>query len=42
VFTNRFDTSRSAVDQRDATPGFGAVELGLQTMLQLARHLGVA
>lgn len=30
------------VEQRDATIGFGAVELGLQTMQKLARHLGVA
>ena len=30
------------VDQRDATIGFGAVELGLQTMQKLAHHLGVA
>jgi uncharacterized protein YndB with AHSA1/START domain len=30
------------VAQRDATVGFGAVELGLQTMDKLARHLGVA
>lgn len=30
------------VEQRDATIGFGAVELGLQTMDKLARHLGVA
>ena len=29
-------------EQRDATVGFGAVELGLQTMNKLARHLGVA
>ena len=28
------------VEQRDATIGFGAVELGLQTMQKLARHLG--
>jgi uncharacterized protein YndB with AHSA1/START domain len=30
------------VEQRQATIGFGAVELGLQTMSKLARHLGVA
>src|SRR3982074_3533851 len=30
------------VEQRDATIGFGAVELGLQTMQKLAHHLGVA
>ena len=30
------------VEQRDAGIGFGAVELGLQTMDKLARHLGVA
>ena len=30
------------VEQRDAKVGFGAVELGLQTMHKLARHLGVA
>jgi uncharacterized protein YndB with AHSA1/START domain len=30
------------VDRRDAAIGFGAVELGLQTMDKLARHLGVA
>jgi uncharacterized protein YndB with AHSA1/START domain len=30
------------VEQREATLGFGAVELGLQTMHKLARHLGVA
>jgi uncharacterized protein YndB with AHSA1/START domain len=30
------------VEQRDAKLGFGAVELGLQTMRKLARHLGVA
>ena len=29
------------VEQRDAVLGFGAVELGLQTMQKLARHLGV-
>lgn len=29
-------------EQRDATIRFGAVELGLQTMAKLARHLGVA
>jgi uncharacterized protein YndB with AHSA1/START domain len=29
------------VEQRDAAIGFGAVELGLQTMNKLARHLGV-
>ena len=29
-------------EQRDAVIGFGAVELGLQTMQKLARHLGVA
>jgi uncharacterized protein YndB with AHSA1/START domain len=29
-------------EQRDAGIGFGAVELGLQTMQKLARHLGVA
>jgi uncharacterized protein YndB with AHSA1/START domain len=28
-------------EQRQATIGFGAVELGLQTMQKLARHLGV-
>jgi uncharacterized protein YndB with AHSA1/START domain len=28
-------------EQRDAVIGFGAVELGLQTMQKLARHLGV-
>lgn len=28
--------------QRDGAIGFGAVELGLQTMNKLARHLGVA
>jgi len=28
------------VEQRDAKLGFGAVELGLQTMQKLARHLG--
>ena len=28
------------VEQRDAGIGFGAVELGLQTMQKLARHLG--
>jgi uncharacterized protein YndB with AHSA1/START domain len=30
------------VEQRDAGIGFGAVELGLQTMQKLADHLGVA
>ena len=30
------------VEQRDAKIGFGAVELGLQTMQKLAHHLGVA
>ena len=30
------------VEQRDAGIGFGAVELGLQTMQKLARYLGVA
>ena len=30
------------VEQRDAGIGFGAVELGLQTMDKLARYLGVA
>jgi len=30
------------VAQRNAGIGFGAVELGLQTMQKLARHLGVA
>jgi uncharacterized protein YndB with AHSA1/START domain len=30
------------VEQRAAGIGFGAVELGLQTMQKLARHLGVA
>jgi uncharacterized protein YndB with AHSA1/START domain len=30
------------VEQRDASIGFGAVELGMQTMRKLARHLGVA
>lgn len=29
------------VEQREAVIGFGAVELGLQTMAKLARHLGV-
>ncbi len=29
------------VEQRNAGIGFGAVELGLQTMQKLARHLGV-
>jgi uncharacterized protein YndB with AHSA1/START domain len=29
-------------EQRDEKVGFGAVELGLQTMDKLARHLGVA
>jgi uncharacterized protein YndB with AHSA1/START domain len=29
-------------EQRAATIGFGAVELGLQTMQKLARHLGAA
>lgn len=28
-------------EQRDAGIGFGAVELGMQTMAKLARHLGV-
>jgi len=28
--------------RRDEVIGFGAVELGLQTMQKLARHLGVA
>lgn len=31
-----------SVEQRDTKLGFGAVELGLQTMDKLARHLGVA
>jgi uncharacterized protein YndB with AHSA1/START domain len=31
-----------SAEQRAATIGFGAVELGLQTMNKLARHLGVA
>jgi uncharacterized protein YndB with AHSA1/START domain len=31
-----------SVEQRAAAIGFGAVELGLQTMQKLARHLGVA
>lgn len=30
------------VERRDAVIGFGAVELGLQTMQKLAHHLGVA
>jgi uncharacterized protein YndB with AHSA1/START domain len=30
------------VEQREAVLDFGAVELGLQTMQKLARHLGVA
>ena len=30
------------VEQRDAGIGFGAVELGLQTLQKLAHHLGVA
>ena len=30
------------VEQRDAGVDFGAVELGLQTMQKLARHLGDA
>ncbi len=30
------------IEQRDAGVGFGAVELGLQTMRKLAHHLGVA
>src|SRR3954452_396895 len=30
------------VERRKATIGFGAVELGLQTMQKLAHHLGVA
>jgi uncharacterized protein YndB with AHSA1/START domain len=30
------------VEQRDAKIGFGAVELGLQTMQKLAHHLGAA
>jgi uncharacterized protein YndB with AHSA1/START domain len=30
------------VEQRDAGIGFGAVELGLQTLQKLARHLGAA
>lgn len=30
------------VDQREAVIGFGAVELGLQTMAKLARHLDAA
>jgi uncharacterized protein YndB with AHSA1/START domain len=30
------------VEQRDAGIGFGAVELGLQTLRKLARHLGEA
>jgi len=29
-------------EQRDEKIGFGAVELGLQTLAKLARHLGVA
>lgn len=31
-----------SAEQRAAVIGFGAVELGLQTMQKLARHLGVA
>jgi uncharacterized protein YndB with AHSA1/START domain len=31
-----------SVELRDAKLGFGAVELGLQTLQKLARHLGVA
>jgi len=31
-----------SAESRDAKIGFGAVELGLQTMDKLARHLGVA
>ena len=31
-----------AAEQRDEKIGFGAVELGLQTMQKLAHHLGVA
>jgi hypothetical protein len=30
------------VEQRNAGIGFGAVELGMQTMDKLARHLGGA
>ena len=30
------------VEQRDAGIGFGAVELGLQTLRKLAHHLGTA
>jgi uncharacterized protein YndB with AHSA1/START domain len=30
------------IEQRDEKLGFGAVELGLQTMQKLARHLGAA
>ncbi|MEP7046740.1 MAG: ATPase, partial [Ilumatobacteraceae bacterium] len=30
------------VEQRDAGIGFGAVELGLQTLQKLAHHLGIA
>src|SRR3954464_11037468 len=33
---------RPTVEQRNAKIGFGAVELGLQTMHKLARHLGAA
>ncbi|MBV8561185.1 MAG: ATPase, partial [Acidimicrobiia bacterium] len=29
-------------EQRETKLGFGAVELGLQTLNKLARHLGVA
>ena len=52
VFTNRFEADgktvltlrqlHPTVEQRDAGVGFGAVELGLQTMRKLAHHLGVA
>ena len=31
-----------SAEQRDEKIGFGAVELGLQTMQKLAHHLGVA
>jgi hypothetical protein len=31
----------STKEQRDASIGFGAVELGYQTLDKLARHLGV-
>ncbi len=33
---------RPTVEQQDATTGFGAVELGLQTVNKIAYHLGVA